>query len=184
MSINKHEQVTQEKNRNDIWQFILYIKAQDSQGQFFHKRFNQEILKSTQLEIHRNKPLISTWLLFFKNYDHPNYWIKSQNPMSICFIESREIFLWISYETYCLKVSLSKKLILSQFSQKEITIFLWKQKQKLKNTKRKKKYILPTVCLPLTYLKKKMSLMDLFWGGNEKNVTSGSIWPYVKIYFL
>jgi len=25
-----------------------------------------------------------------------------KNSMSICFIESREIFLWISYETYCL----------------------------------------------------------------------------------
>jgi len=41
---------------------------------------------------------------------------------------------WISYETYCLKVSLGKKLILSQFSQKEITIFfLFKLKQKQKN---------------------------------------------------
>jgi len=47
-----------------------------------------------------------------------------KNPMSICFIESREIFFGISYETYCLKVPLSKNLILSQFSQKEITIFL------------------------------------------------------------
>jgi len=30
-------------------------------------------------------------------------------------------FLWISYETYCLKVSLSKKLTLSQFSQKVVS---------------------------------------------------------------
>jgi len=60
--------------------------------------------------------------------------------MSIYFIESREIFLWISYETYCLKVSLSKKLILSQFSQKEITILFFlneKKNKKLKNRKKK-----------------------------------------------
>ena len=38
LSINKHEQVTQEKNRNDIWQFILYIKAQDSQGQILSQK--------------------------------------------------------------------------------------------------------------------------------------------------
>ena len=61
--------------------------------------------------------------------------------MSICFIESREIFLWISYETYCLKVSLNKKLILSQFSQKEITIFYFflneNKNKKLKNRKKK-----------------------------------------------
>jgi len=38
-------------------------------------------------------------------------------------LKAGKYFLWISYETYCLKVSLSKKLILSQFSQKEITIF-------------------------------------------------------------
>jgi len=47
---------------------------------------------------------------------------------------------WISYETYCLKVSLGKKLILSQFSQKEITIFfLFKLKQKQKKLKNRKK---------------------------------------------
>jgi len=83
--------------------------------------------------------------------------------MSICFIESREIFLWISYKTYCLKVSLNNKLILSQFSQKEITIFFLfksKQKQKIekqknKKLKNRKKKILPTVCFPLTYFEKK-----------------------------
>ena len=58
---------------------------------------------------------------------------------------------------HCLKVSLSKKLILSQFSQKEITIFFFlneNKNKKLKNIKKKKK-ILATVCLPLTYFKKK-----------------------------
>jgi len=54
-------------------------------------------------------------------------------------------------------------------------------KTKTKNLKTQKRKILPT--FPHTYLKK-MSLMDLFWGGNEKFGTIGSIWPYVKIYFL
>ena len=80
-----------------------------------------------------------------------------KNPISTCFIERREIFLWISYETYCLKVSLSKKLILSQFSQKEITFSFMKTKTKIEKHKKEKN--LPTVCLPLTYFKK-MSLMD------------------------
>jgi len=40
------------------------------------------------------------------------------------------IFLWISYEIYYLQVSPSKKLLLSQFSQKEITIFLNQNKNK------------------------------------------------------
>jgi len=81
-------------------------------------------------------------------------------------LKAGKYFWWTSYETYCLKVSLSKKLILSQFSQKEITtIFLMKTKIE-KHKKRRK--ILPTVCLPQTYLKK-MSLTDLFWGGNEKS---------------
>ena len=88
--------------------------------------------------------------------------------MSICFIESREIFLWISYETYCLKVSLNNKLILSQFSQKEITIFfLFKSKQKQKIEKQKKKNSTYSLFPPHLF-RKKMSLMDLFWGGNEK----------------
>jgi len=39
-------------------------------------------------------------------------------------------------------------------------------KTKIEKHKKEKK-ILRTVCLPHTYLKK-MSLMDLFWGGNEK----------------
>jgi len=62
-----------------------------------------------------------------------------KNPISICFIESREIFLWISYETYCLKVSLSKKLILSQFSQKEITFLFFLNENKNKKLKNRKK---------------------------------------------
>jgi len=41
-------------------------------------------------------------------------------------------------------------------------------KTKTKIEEHKKEKILPTVCLPLTYFKKKMSLIDLFWGGNEK----------------
>ena len=83
--------------------------------------------------------------------------------MSICFLKAGKYSWWISYEIYCLKVSLSKKLILSQFPQKEITIFFMKTK-----TKNRKRKILPTVCLPTLISKKKMSLMDLFWGGNGK----------------
>jgi len=82
-------------------------------------------------------------------------------------LKAGKYFWWISYERYCLKVSLTKKLILSQFSQKEITIFL-NEKKKTKNKNRERK-ILPIVCLPHTYFRKKMSLMDLFWGGNEKS---------------
>jgi len=52
--------------------------------------------------------------------------ITESNPKIQCqyvLLKAGKYFLWISYETYCLKVSLSKKLILSQYSQKEITIF-------------------------------------------------------------
>jgi len=84
-------------------------------------------------------------------------------------LKAGKYFWWISYETYCLKVSLSKKLILSQFSQKEITIFFLfkmkiKTKQKLKNTKKEKFYL---QFVSPTLISKKMSFMDLFWGGNE-----------------
>jgi len=51
--------------------------------------------------------------------------IIESNPKIQCqyvLLKVGKYFWWISYETYCLKVSLSKKLILSQFSQKEITI--------------------------------------------------------------
>jgi len=86
--------------------------------------------------------------------------------MSICFIESREIFLWISYETYCLKVSLSKKLILSQFSQKEITIFLMKTKtKKLKNKRTKKSYL---QFVSPTLISKKNVLDGLILGRKRK----------------
>ena len=51
--------------------FTLRLKTH--KVKLFHKRFNQEILKSTQLANYRNNPLISTRLLFFQNYDHPNY---------------------------------------------------------------------------------------------------------------
>jgi len=54
--------------------FILRLKTH--KVKLFHKRSNQEILKSTQLANHRNNPLISTRHLFFQNYDHPSFWIK------------------------------------------------------------------------------------------------------------
>ena len=38
--------------------FALRLKTHEVK--LFHKRFNQVILKSTQLAIHRSKPLIST----------------------------------------------------------------------------------------------------------------------------
>jgi len=40
-------------------------------------------------------------------------------------LKAGKYFWWISYETYCLKVSVSKKLIVSQFSKQEITTFLF-----------------------------------------------------------
>ena len=182
MSINKHEQVTQEKIGMAHGGPSFALRLKTHKVKFFQKRFDQEILKSTHLANHRNNPLISTWLLYFKNYDHPNYRIKSQNPISICYIESKEIFLWISYETYCLKVSLSKKLILSQFSQKEITIYFFlneNKNKKLKNRKKKSTYSL----FP-PHLFQKSVLDGLILGRKRKIVTIGSIWPYVKIYFL
>jgi len=85
--------------------------------------------------------------------------------MSICFLKAGKYSWWISYEIYCLKVSLSKKLILSQFPQKEITIFFMKTK-----TKNRKRKILPTVCLPHTYFKKKNVLNGLILGRKRKNL--------------
>ena len=60
LSINKHEQVTQEKigMAQDRPSFTLRLKTH--KVKFFHKRFNQEILKSTHLKNHRNNPFIST----------------------------------------------------------------------------------------------------------------------------
>jgi len=63
-----------------------------------------------------------------------------KNLMSICFIESRDLVTFL--KTYCLKVSLSKKLILSQFSQKRnhnFHFFKWKQNWKQKQKRKKKK---------------------------------------------
>ena len=82
-----------------------------------------------------------------------------KNPMSICFIESREIFLYISYETYCLKVSLSKKLIISQFSQKEIIIFFFVNEKKN-----------PTYNLSPPHLFQKNVLDGLILGRKRKNL--------------
>jgi len=81
-------------------------------------------------------------------------------------LKAGKCFWWISYEIYCLKLSLSKKLILSQFSQKEITIFFMKTKTKIEKQKKK---ILPTVCLPLTYFKKNV-LDGLILGRKRKIV--------------
>jgi len=60
--------------------------------------------------------------------------IIESNPNIQCqyvLLKVGKYFWWISYETYCLKVSLCKKLILSQFSQKEIRFFLMKTKTKI-----------------------------------------------------
>jgi len=57
----------------------------------------------------------------------------------------------------------SKKLILSQFPQKEITIFFYENKnKKRKKGKSNLQFVSPT------FISKKVSLMDLFWEGNEK----------------
>jgi len=58
-----------------------------------------------------------------------------------------------------------------------------KTKTEIEKQKKKRKKILPTVCLPLTYFKK-IVLDGLILGRKRKIVTSGSIWPYVKINFL
>jgi len=47
-----------------------------------------------------------------------------KNLMSYFLFKEGKYFWWILKRHRCLKVSLSKKLILSQFSQKEITTFL------------------------------------------------------------
>ena len=71
--------------------FTLRLKTH--KVKFFHKRFNQEILKSTQLANHRNNPLIQHDFYFSKIMIIPITESNPKNPMSICFIESREIFL-------------------------------------------------------------------------------------------
>jgi len=97
-------------------------------------------------------------------------------------LKARKYFLWISYETYCLKVSLSKKFILSQFSQKEITIFFFLNENKNKKLKKRKKN--PTYNLSPPHLFKKNVLDGLILGRKQNFVTFGSIWPYVKIIFF
>jgi len=93
--------------------------------------------------------------------------ITESNPKIQCqyvLLKAGEYFLWISYDTYCLKVSLSKKLILLQFSQKEITIFLNEnKKKKLKNKKKKKN---PTYSLFAPHLFQRKYFLDgLILGG-------------------
>ena len=182
MSINKNEQVTQEKIGMTHGSSSFTLRLKTYKVKFFHKRCNQEILKSTHLANHRKNPLISTWLLFF-----PKLW-SSQLLNQILKIQCQYVLMkagkWISYETYCLKVSLGKKLILSQFSQKEITIFfLFKLKQKQKKLKNRKKN--PTYSFSPPHLfQKKCPWWTYFGEETKKFVTYGSIWPYVKIYFL
>jgi len=67
---------------------------------------------------------------------------------------------------HCLKVSLSKKLILSQFSQKEITIFLnEKKKQKTEKGKPYLQFVSPTL------ISKKKNVVDgLILGRKRKNL--------------
>jgi len=60
LSINKHEQVTQEKIGMIHGSSSFTLRLKTHKVKFVHKRFNQEILKSTQLANHRNNPLIST----------------------------------------------------------------------------------------------------------------------------
>jgi len=84
-------------------------------------------------------------------------------------LKARKYFLWISYDAYCLKVSLSKKIILSQFSQKEITIFFlfkWNQKQKIEKQKKEKSYL--QFVSPTLISKKKCSWWTYF-GEETKN---------------
>jgi len=100
------------------------------------------------------------------------------------FYSNQGNILWISYETYCLKVSLNKKLILSQFSQKEITIFFFLNEKKNKTKKMKKKteksylqFVSPTL------ISKKKVLDGLILGRKRKIVTFGSICSYVNFFF-
>ena len=81
--------------------------------------------------------------------------IIESNPKIQCqyvVLKAGKYFWWISYETYCLKVSLSTKLILSQFSQKEIAIFL----NEKKNKKQKKENPTYSLSPPHSFQKRKM----------------------------
>jgi len=65
LSINKHEQVTQEKIGMAHGGPSFALRLKTHKVKFFHKIFNQEILKSTHLANNRNNPLISTRLIIF-----------------------------------------------------------------------------------------------------------------------
>jgi len=69
--------------------FALRLKTH--KVKIFHKRFNQEILKSTQLENHRNNH--RNFYDFYVIMIIPIIELNPKNSMSICFIESREIIL-------------------------------------------------------------------------------------------
>jgi len=79
--------------------------------------------------------------------------VVESNPIQICFTENRKLIFGGFLIRHCLKVSLSRKLILSQFSQKK-SIFFMKIKQKLENRKQKEKTkILNMICLLHIYFK-------------------------------
>ena len=74
-------------------------------------------------------------------------------------------FWWISYETYCLKVSLSKKLTFTIFSKRNHNFFLFmKTKTKIEKHKRKK----PTYSLSPPHLFQKNVLDGLILGRKQK----------------
>ena len=82
------------------------------------------------------------------------------------------IFWWISYETYCLKVSLNNNLILSQFSQKEITIFFlfkWTKKPKFEEQKENSylQFVSPKRCFVGPWSASVRSMLLLRNNGNE-----------------
>jgi len=56
LSVNKHELVTQDKIGMAHGGPSFALRLKTHKVKFFHKRFNQEILKSTQLANHRNNP--------------------------------------------------------------------------------------------------------------------------------
>ena len=83
--------------------------------------------------------------------------------MQIFFIECKQnIFGGISYETYYLQVSLSKKLILPQFSQKKNIVFFNKNSKKKENKNRN-----PNCGSSPPHLFQKFSLMNLCWGEDK-----------------
>jgi len=70
-----------------------YNKAQNSEGQkLFHKRFIPETLKSTQSVNHRTNPFIAQYFYFPRIMIVPISESHPKNPMSTCFIESKNFF--------------------------------------------------------------------------------------------